>query len=43
MNRGVKLLVPQPPGFQGGEKDCRLNQLPKANELVNPAYVMKPP
>lgn len=32
-----------PPDLWGGEEEWRLNLLPVANDLINQAYVMKPP
>ena len=39
--RGLEFLVPSS-DFQGGERGWRLKQSTVANNLINPAYVMKP-
>ena len=40
--RGLALSF-QTPNLWGGERSWRLNQSPVANELINHAYVTKPP
>lgn len=36
------LELSAPPRPQSGERDCRLDQLPKANDLINHDHVMTP-